>query len=80
MLALPAPTHTPSRVFAARRYFGLTCACNALMIGTLLFSQGLAVTQPVISLGSALAASLANWFWLEPKVTALMFDRWALSC
>ncbi|MEW5305599.1 MAG: hypothetical protein WDW38_008083 [Sanguina aurantia] len=60
-------------------YFGLTCACNALMIGTLLFAQGLAVTQPVVSLGYALAASLANWFWLEPKVTALMFDRYDLE-
>lgn len=66
-------------------FFALTTACNVLMLGTWLAATGdvaaaaAAPTAPVISLFVALLCGLANWFYLEPVCTSLMFERYDLE-
>jgi hypothetical protein len=58
-------------------YFALTSSANLLMIGTLLAAGQALTAKPVVALGIALLASLANMLAIEPLATRLMFQRCA---
>lgn len=60
----------------ATRFFALTTGCNLLLLGSL-YLTGLVTAPPraVLTLGVSAAASLANWLFIEPKTTGLMFER-----
>jgi hypothetical protein len=61
-------------------FFALTTGCNLLLLGSL-YLTGLSTAPPraVLTLGVAAVASLANWLFIEPKTTTLMFERYDIE-
>jgi hypothetical protein len=83
-LTAPPSFHYRRRCRGPRRYFALTTGANLVLLGSLhLASGGLAAAPPnaVAVLGLAAAASVANWLFIEPVATTLMFSRcaWAVG-
>lgn len=64
------------------QYFALTAGTNLMALVTLALGGALATEQGVpalVTLGVGLATTLANWLWLEPVCTKLMFDRYDIE-
>ena len=62
-----------------RRFFTLTTAANAVLLASLYASGTPASSPPFITLAVAAAANVANWLYLEPKCTKMMFERYAIE-
>ncbi|CAL5220682.1 g2731 [Coccomyxa viridis] len=62
------------------QYFATATAAIVLQMGTLAFGTptGIARAQ-LITLGVALLTGVANWLYIEPVATDLMFERYALE-
>jgi hypothetical protein len=63
---LPFPSLPPSQ---PPRYFLLSAACNVIALGSLLVSgtTSPATTKAAASLGLALACTLGNMYYVEPR-------------
>lgn len=60
----------------ACRYFALTTGANLVLLGSLYLSGfANAPHNAVLTLGVSAVSSLANWLFIEPKTTGLMFER-----
>jgi len=69
-------------VLCCFRYFALTTAANMVLLGGLYLAPGGLAAAPsnaVVTLGVSAAASLANWLFIEPKTTGLMFERYDIE-
>lgn len=60
-------------------YFGLSTAMSAVLLGTLCFAGGAPPRQALTTLGMGLVGSLANFLWVEPLATSIMFQRYDLE-
>ncbi|KAF8069605.1 Tmem205 [Scenedesmus sp. PABB004] len=67
-----------SKLFPA--FFALTTGANLVLLGGL-WLGGLAAAPPnaVATLGGCALASAANWLVIEPKTTAVMFERYMIE-
>lgn len=84
LLILPHPSHRSRRAAppAARRFFALTTGANLVLLGSLQLSPAGLAGAPqnaVAALGVSAVSSLANWLFIEPKTTGLMFERYAIE-
>eukprot|EP00879_Flechtneria_rotunda_P007162 GHRR01007516.1.p1 GENE.GHRR01007516.1~~GHRR01007516.1.p1 ORF type:complete len:223 (+),score=77.89 GHRR01007516.1:460-1128(+) len=62
------------------QYFALTTAANLVLLAA--YYMGGVTSAPanaVATLGVSAAASLANWLFIEPKTTTLMFQRYDIE-
>ncbi|EIE18790.1 hypothetical protein COCSUDRAFT_60092 [Coccomyxa subellipsoidea C-169] len=77
---LPRQTFGKLQAKLFPQYFAVAIAAGVLQIGTLAFGVpgGIARTQS-ITLGVAFVTSLANWLYVEPVATNLMFERYNLE-
>ncbi|BDA49679.1 probable transmembrane protein 205 at C-terminar half [Coccomyxa sp. Obi] len=77
---LPRQTFGKLQAKLFPQYFAVAIAAGVLQLGTLAFGVpgGIAQTQ-LITLGTALVCSLANWLYVEPVATNLMFERYNLE-
>lgn len=67
---------------APRRFFALTTGANLLLLGSLyLAPAGLAGApqNAVAALAVSAASNVANWLFIEPKTTGLMFECYAIE-
>eukprot|EP00775_Hariotina_reticulata_P012764 gene12764-12893_t len=63
-------------------YFALTTAANLVLLGGLYLAPGGLAAAPsnaAVTLAVSAAASLANWLFIEPKTTGLMFERYDIE-
>jgi len=60
-------------------YFGLCSICTAILMATLKYAAGAAPAREFQLLGIALASSLANLLFIEPRATNVMFERYELE-
>lgn len=61
------------------RYFSLTTGAACVLLGTLVMGGAPLTSQPAITLSVAAGANILNWLFIEPKTTALMFERYAIE-
>jgi hypothetical protein len=61
------------------RYFTLTTAANAILLASLYTTGAPVSSPPFVALAVAAAANVANWLYLEPKCTKMMFERYAIE-
>eukprot|EP00882_Tetradesmus_deserticola_P002414 GHRQ01002573.1.p1 GENE.GHRQ01002573.1~~GHRQ01002573.1.p1 ORF type:complete len:252 (+),score=85.74 GHRQ01002573.1:140-895(+) len=63
-------------------FFALTTGANLVLLGSLQLSPAGLAGAPqnaVAALGVSAVSSLANWLFIEPKTTGLMFERYAIE-
>ncbi|KXZ48274.1 hypothetical protein GPECTOR_29g51 [Gonium pectorale] len=79
---LPRQTFGKLQAKMFPQYFALTAGANLLALGTL-YLAGAAATAPgtraLVALAVSLAGLLANWLYLEPICTGLMFQRYDIE-
>ncbi|KAG2423876.1 hypothetical protein HXX76_014930 [Chlamydomonas incerta] len=79
---LPRQTFGKVQAKMFPQYFALTAGSNLLALATL-WLAGAGTTpsgsRALVALGVSLAGLLANWLWLEPICTDLMFQRYDIE-
>jgi hypothetical protein len=77
---LPTIIHLPAiSPPSSPRYFSLTTGAACVLLGTLVMGGAPLSSQPAITLSVAAGANILNWLFIEPKTTALMFERYAIE-